>query len=180
MCEYGVGFISGSLDLPIRVYMHLSLRSNHAAYIYCSHTYQPWDWIENMLIHPKLSKYPIWNMHLNILHTNNRRTDTPYMSSCCCILEVNSVELYLYMAPMSLQALASHPTRFCKIAGLSVVLHHMSDQHSTYDTIFVRMRKNIKFSFKLHKHCQLPASKRLLIICWHNCLSVGRPIDNLS
>ena len=36
MYECGVGFESSSLDIPIRVYLHLSPHSNHAAYIYCS------------------------------------------------------------------------------------------------------------------------------------------------
>jgi len=61
----------------------MSPHSNYAAYFTVVYTYQPRDWIGNMLIHPKLSKYPIWNMHLNILHTNNRCTGTSYMSSCC-------------------------------------------------------------------------------------------------
>ena len=35
MCEGGVGFEFGLLDLPIRVYMCLSPHSNHVADIYC-------------------------------------------------------------------------------------------------------------------------------------------------
>jgi len=35
MCEGGVGFEFGSLDLPIRVYMCLSPHFNHATDIYC-------------------------------------------------------------------------------------------------------------------------------------------------
>jgi len=72
------------------------------------------------------------------------------------------------MTPKSPYSCASHPTRFCKIGCLFVVLYHTSSQHPPVAHYFVSMqRKQHQYLYCIRK-CSLSVLKRVLIVRLHD------------